>query len=66
MAGMVCSFFGDGTLKSIGDSIISSITTKVEGVGVLILGGTLQKRSSKYSSQSFFDPIDITLWLVPA
>ena len=63
---MVCFFFEDGILESIGNFIISSIMTKVGGAGVLILGGTLQKRSCKYLSQSFFDPIEITLWLVPA
>ena len=63
---MVCFFFEDGILESIGNFIISSIMTKVGGAGVLILGGTLQKRSCKYLSQSFFDPIEITLWLVLA
>ena len=66
MAGMVCPFFGAGTLKSTGDSIISSVTTKVKGTGILILKETLQRHSYKYSSQSFLDPIDIALWLVPA
>jgi len=35
--------------------------TEVRGIG-----GILHKRSHKYSSQSFLDPIDIALWLVPA
>ena len=50
MAGVVCPFFGAGTLKSTGDSIISSITTKVKGTGILILKETLQRHSYKYSS----------------
>ena len=50
MAGMVYPFFGAGTLESTGDSIISSIMTKVKGTGILILRGTLQRRSYKYSS----------------
>ena len=59
--GMACPFFGADAFESTGDSIISSIMIKVEGVE-----GILHKRSCKYSSQSFLDPIDIALWLVPA
>ena len=64
MTSIVCPFFRAGALESIGDSMISSITTKVRGASVPILGQTLQRRSCKYSSQFFLDPIDITLWLV--
>ena len=66
MAGMVCPFFGAGTLESAGDSIISSIMTEVGGAGVLIPRGTLQRHSCKYSSQFSLDPIVIALCLVPA
>ena len=59
--GMACPFFGAGTSESIGDFVISSITTEVEGAG-----GTLHKCSHKYLSQSFLDSIVIVLWLVPA
>ena len=58
---MACPFFGANAFESIGDSVISSIMIKVEGVE-----GILHKRSCKYSSQSFLDPIDIALWLVLA
>ena len=58
--GMACPFFGAGTSESTGDFVISSIMIKVEGVE-----GILHKHSCKYSSQSFLDPIDIALWLVP-
>ena len=34
MAGMACPVFGVGTPESTGDSIISSITTKVKGASV--------------------------------
>ena len=61
MASMACPFFEAGALESIGDSVISSITMEVEGAG-----GTLHKRSHKYLSQSFLNPIVIVLWLVPA
>ena len=61
---MVCSFFRAGNPESTGNSIISLITTEVWGTGILIPGGTLQRRSCKYSSPSFLDPIDIALWLV--
>ena len=66
MVGIVCPFFGVGTLESTGDSMISLITTKVRGAGTLILEGTLQRSFYKYSSQYFLDPIIIALWLVPA
>ena len=59
--GMACPFFGAGTSESTGDFVISSIMIKVEGAK-----GILHKHSCKYSSQSFLDPIDIALWLVPA
>ena len=62
----VCSFFGDGTPESTGDSIISSIMTKVGGAGILNHGRTLQWRSCMYLSQSFLDPFVIALWLVLA
>ena len=58
--GMACPFFGAGTSESTGDFVISSIMIKVEGAE-----GILHKHSCKYSSQSFLDPIDIALWLVP-
>ena len=45
MAGMACPFIGASASKSIGDSVISSITTKVGGAG-----GILHKHSCKYSS----------------
>ena len=61
MASMACPFFEAGAPESIGDFVISSITTEVEGAG-----GTLHKCSHKYSSQSFLDSIVIVLWLVPA
>lgn len=66
MVGIICSFFGVGSLESTGDSIISLIMTEVGGVGVLIPRGILQRRSCKFSSQFFLDPIDIALWLLPA
>ena len=66
MAGMVCPFFGASNLETSGDSIISLIMTKVGEASILILGGTLQRHSRKYSSQSFLDPTIIALWLVPA
>ena len=66
IAGRVCSFFGADTPDSTGDSIISLITTQVGGASILILGGTLQRHSCKYSSQSFLNPINIVLWLVLA
>lgn len=56
MEGMVCPFFGVATPESTSDSIMPSIMTKVRGVG-----GILHKRSRKYSSQSFLDPIVIAL-----
>ena len=59
--GMACPFFGAGAFESTGDSVISSIMIKVEGAE-----GILHKRSCKYSPQSFLDPVDIALWLVPA
>ena len=43
IVGMVCSFFEAGTPESTGNSVVSSITIEVRGVGVLILGGTLQR-----------------------
>ena len=61
MAGMACPFFGSGASESTSDFVISSIMTEVEGAR-----GILHKRSYKYSSQSFLDPINIALWLVPA
>ena len=61
MASMACPSFGVGAFESTGNFVISSKTTKVGGVG-----GILHKHSCKYSSQSFLDPINITLWLVPA
>ena len=57
--GMVYPFFGAGAPESIDDSVISSITTEVEGAG-----GILNKGSRKYPIQSFLDPIEIALWLV--
>ena len=60
-AGVVCPFFGAKALKSMSDSVISSIKTEVRGVG-----GILHKHSRKYASHSFLDPIVIVLWLVPA
>jgi len=42
--------------KSVGDSIISSMTTEKGGTEV-----TLPRYFCKYSSQSFPDPIDIAL-----
>ena len=56
MADMACPFFRAGTPESTGDFVISLITTKVGGAG-----GILYKRSHKYSSQSFLDPIVIVL-----
>ena len=56
MAGMVCPFFGAGTLESVGDYVISSIITEVG-----CAGGILHKLSCKYSSQSFLDPTIIVL-----
>ena len=56
----ICPFFEAGTPKSIGDSMISLIMTKVGGAGVV-----LHRHSRKYSSQSCLYPIDIALWLVP-
>ena len=61
MVGRICSFFEASTPKSTGGSIISSMTTEVRRVG-----GILHRRSHKYLSQSFLDPIIIALWLVPA
>jgi len=65
-AGVVCPFSGASALESTGDFIISSITTEVGGVGILVLGGILQRRSRKYSSQSSLDPTNIAPWLVLA
>ena len=45
MAGMACPFIGASTPESIGNSVISSITTEVSGAE-----GILHKRSCKYSS----------------
>jgi len=59
MTSMVYPFFEASAPESTSDSVISSITTKVGGVG-----GILHKCFRKYSSQSFLDPIDIALWLV--
>ena len=59
MAGMVCSFFGASTIESKGDSITSSITTEVERAGILIPGGTLQRRCCNYSSQYSLDPTEL-------
>ena len=61
MASMACPFFGARASESTSDFVISSIMTEVGGAG-----GILHKRSCNYSSQSFLDPIDIALWLVPA
>ena len=61
IVGMACPFFGASAPESISDSVISSIMTKVRGAR-----GILYKRSCKYSSQSFLDPINIELWLVLA
>lgn len=66
MAGMVFHFFEVGAPESTDDSIISSIITEVRRGGVLIPGRTLQRRSCKYSSQSFLVPIVIALCLVLA
>ena len=60
MAGMAYPFFGASAFESTGDSIISSIMTKVEGAG-----GILHKCSFKYLPQSFLDPTIIALWVVP-
>lgn len=60
IADMICPFFEAGTLKSIGDSMISLIMTKVRGAGVV-----LHRCSCNYSSQSCLYPINIALWLVP-
>ena len=61
MASIACPFFGTSAPKSISDFVISSIMIDVDRVK-----GILHKHSYKYSSQSFLDPIDIALWLVPA
>ena len=58
---MAYPFFGAGASESTGDFVISSTMIEVKGAE-----GILHKHSCKYSSQSFLDPIDITLWLVPA
>ena len=58
MAGGVCLFFESDDLRSVGDSIISSMTTEEGGDGVI-----WPRRFSKYLSHSFFDPIDIALQL---
>ena len=60
MASMAYPFFEASAPKSIGNFVISSITTEVEGAR-----GTLHKRFHKYSSQTFLDLIVIVLWLVP-
>ena len=65
MASMVCSFFGASMPESITDSIISLITIEVRNAGILIPEGTLQMCSCQYSSQSFLDPTEMALWLVP-
>ena len=56
MAGMVCPFFGAGTLESVGDYVISLIITEVG-----CAGGILHKLSCKYSSQYSLDPTIIVL-----
>ena len=66
MVGMVCPFFGAGTLESTGNSIIIFITINVRGASVLIPSGTLQRHSRKYLSQSSLDPTNITPWPVLA
>ena len=58
--GRVCLFPESDDSKSTGDFMISSMTTKEGGTEV-----TLPRRFCRYSSQSFLDPIDTTLQLVP-
>ena len=61
MTSMAHTFFGAGTPESTGDSTFSLIKTEVGRAGILILEGTLQRHSCKYSFQSSLDPIDIVV-----
>ena len=60
MAGRAFHFLKSDDLESAGDSTIFSMTTKEGGAEV-----TLPRCFSRYSSQSFLDPTDITLQLIP-
>ena len=60
MACGTCPFPKSDDLGSVGDSTISLMTTKKRGAKV-----TLPRRFCRYSSQSFLDPTDIALQLVP-
>ena len=59
MVGGTCPFLKSDDPRFAGVSTISSMTTEEEGAKV-----TWPRRFSKYSSQSFLDPTDITLQLV--
>ena len=58
MAGRACPFPESDGLRSIGDYMIFSMTTKEGGAEV-----TIPRRFCRYSSQSFLDPTDIALQL---
>lgn len=60
MAGGACPFPKSDDPESVGDSMISSMTTEEGGTKV-----TLPRHFCRYSSQSFLDPTDIALQLVP-
>ena len=60
MAGGTCPFPESDDPRSVGVSTISSMTTKEEGAKV-----TWPRCFSKYLSQSFLDPTNIALQLVP-
>ena len=60
MVGGVCPFPKSDDFKSAGDSTISSMTTEDRGIEV-----TLLRHFYRYSSQSFLNPTDKTLQLVP-
>ena len=60
MAGGVCPFPEFDDPEFVSDAIISSMTTEEEGAKV-----TWPRRFSKYLSQSFLDPTNIALQLVP-
>ena len=60
MVGGVCPFPESDDFRSAGDSTISSMTTEDRGIEV-----TLPRHFYRYSSQSFLNPTDKTLQLVP-
>ena len=60
IVGRVCLFPKSNDSESVGDSMISLMTTEKKGTEV-----TLPRHFCWYSSQSFLDPTDTALRLVP-